>query len=648
MKKRVLIALFIFSVFFISTFAIAEDNETNSSGEIEVSDATQDSGNAVDNAYSCLREAIDIRECDELSTEEQIFSLLAVGKCKKELLDESNNEECWPRQSCNIKTTSQAMFTIHKSGSQTDEIEDWLLDREIPTSDIVWYLQIESPEKTNCQIKYTGNKYTITIDSDKTLSSGAGTCLGLSESGYWLRVSPDCFEKEFEVTCEKQFITNLLFKKKTSSTIHVSQTTHSASAEGTTKEYVNSSCFSLASSGSCDYEATLWATYALETLGNENSGKTIPYLIAMSEENSEYLPESFLYSLTGDTDFRNKILSQQKTNSYWDESGDKFYDTAVALLPFQYETPVEKSNSQKWLLDIQGDNGCWRNSIKDTAFILYSLWPRTISGSSGSGVDTLDCEDSGYHCMASRDCQGELLDSYGCAGSYKCCDTPKEQKTCVEQGGEICASNEKCIGGTSLTDAADLQAGEICCYLGSCEIPSDDQTECESAGGNCRPSCFEDEEESYYSCDFSDSCCMPSSSPGGSYWWIWALSILIILLILGIIFRNKLRPYWNKIISKFRKSNSSGSGPSGRPGFPGSRPPPGFPGSSGRPSFRPPGQPRQPGQGTMPPPGFVQRFSRKITHPETQKRPQGPRPKTPSKTKSEIDDVLKKLKEIGK
>ncbi len=572
----------------------------------------------IDKAYDCLRNKIDSKECDSLSIEEQIFSLLAVGKCKNELEKNSKNDKCWPEDNCNIQTTAQAVLALNNKGANTADAEEWLLEHSINTPDVIWYLQIESPKKTSCDIKYENSNYEVIINSDKKFTSGAGSCLSKTEDGYWLRISKDCFEKEFTISCDNSFITSLLFKKKTSSTIHVLPRTHSASGNGTTTEIVNSTCFSL-NKDSCDYIGSLWSAITLDNLDYKTTSY-MPYLISGVEDNRKYLPESFLYFLTGYSDLRNTLLLRQK-GSYWEESGDKYYDTAIALYSLYYDESDEKENAKQWLLENQEDNGCWQNNIKNTAFLLYSVWPRGISSEGSSGTD-MSCENSGYYCMSSINCEGEILSAYDCPGTYKCCDIQETGETCIQQGGEICSSEESCIGGTTL-NTPNLEVGEICCFSGSCEVSSPTINECEEQGGICKTFCSENEEKEFYSCEYSsDSCCFSKSSKkeDKSYWWLWLLIILIILVILAIIFRDKLRPYYYRIKAKISKKFDKGN--------------------SGKGSSRP-AENKRPGPPGMPP-GMRRPFSRRIVPPS-----QRPKKRANSKN-SEIDDVLKKLKEMGK
>ena len=81
MKKLVfLFSIFLVSIFF-TFFVIAEEHN------IVCDDGDADC--KVDKAYSCLNEKIDDKTCEVLSSEEKVFSLLATGKCKNEVLEDS-------------------------------------------------------------------------------------------------------------------------------------------------------------------------------------------------------------------------------------------------------------------------------------------------------------------------------------------------------------------------------------------------------------------------------------------------------------------------------------------------------------------------------------------------------------------------------
>ena len=554
----------------------------------------------IDNAYACLEDKIDEITCNSLSVTEKIFTSLAVNRCSSELRAEADSEDCWPETSCNLKTTAQAVLAL-----ETSAAKDWLINQNGTPSEITWYLQIEPSLASTCTINYNSMNHDIEIGEDKKIDSAAGSCLSLSSLGYWLEINSNCYKEEFEISCDESFITNLLFKSSNSSTIHVSEKTSSATGAGITTEKVNSFCF--INSGACDYEGSLWAALALDSMG-EDVAPYMPYLITMADANDEYFPEVFLYALTGYEDFSYDIISQQSSNGYWYISGDKYYDTALALYPFTYEEFDEKAKTKEWLFQEQEDSGCWNSgNILDTAFILHSIFPKTTGG----GSTTSSCSDLGYYCMSSADCNdsgGTKLD-YSCSSYYVCCDTEKIEQTCEEAGGKICTGGKECTEDTvSIID-------EDCCF-DECEEPPP-VSDCESYDGVCEPyECAEGYIQSEeYECDSYDICCMPEDKPGPNAFF-WILIILIILVVLGIVFKNKLKEFWFRIKSNFRKSPPR-KGP--RPEFPHV--------SSVAPRRR--------------------IMSRRVM-PTVHRPSHKPAPRSPPKHHGELDEVLKKLKEMGK
>ena len=496
-------------------------------------------------AISCLTSKIDEDECDSFSTEEKIFLLLATGDCKSELQDDSDSDECWPEDDCSIKTTAQAILALKQTGTNTDAAEEWLLDQVVDYSAIDWFLQIESSNSTSCTIEYSDSEYTFTLDEDKTLSKNAGSCLTVYND-YWFEVSSSCYEEEFTISCENSFLTSLFYKRTDESTFYVSGKTNSASGSGSTEETVSSSCFE--EDGTCDYEGTLWASIVLQYADSDyNITSYLPFLISMAEDNQQFIPESFLYTLTGN--YKSELLLKQQENKWWAESGDKFYDTAVALLPFQNSDISEKTSAKSWLEEIQDEDGCWQGNIRNTAFLVYSFWSTSTVISDDTDDDENDCEDLGFYCSSSSACtsiEGNILSNYtGCFGTNICCDKQEELQTCSEQGGELCSTDEQCAGGDTV-ESSDSNSAKFCCVDGECES---EQTECELYDGYCKTSCESGEELSSYTCD-SGVCCIAKQS---SYLWlIILLSILVLLAVLGIIFRKQLKEIFLKIKIKLK------------------------------------------------------------------------------------------------
>ncbi len=541
----------------------------------------------INNGYSCLQNKT--ANCST-SLDDNIFTLLSMQTCKSQVLQASSNETCWPKGTCNVKQTAQALLALRESGSSASKAENWLISKNRTTQDIEWYLQIESNEATTCSISYgSANSISISIDADKTIRANGdlGDCLSLAQDNYWLAIapSPQCQKYEYTISCDKNFITSTLFKKQDSEVINVGEKIHSASSspssKGTTTEKINSLCF--ADGQTCNYEGTLWASLVLNLMDKDVS-PYIPYLVTMADSYPGTLPEAFLYMLLGD-DYKNDLLLKQKSNQYWEASGNKYYGTALALLALQSDdASTAKTNALDWLGDTQGKNGCWQDNIKNTAFLLYAISPGAgfnggDGGDDGTGGDGngdnstsgLDCEDNGYYCMSIYSCNnnagGNVLDDYECSSGWnnKCCDKPKQTSTCSEQGGEICSGNEQCVEGT-VADASDSGLGE-CCVGGECVPGGDDggtENSCETSGGICKS--FEcgsgEESDTSLDCDApSEVCCVQAqtSSLTGSL-WIWIILALIVLLILMIVFRDGLRRFWLYAKTMFKPSGPSGGG----------------------------------------------------------------------------------------
>ena len=622
MKKEV--EFVILFVFLISLSAFIISAQTNATTEEE----------KIDKAYSCLLDKVK-DNCATISTEEKIFSLLTLNRCRTEVIADSYGDgTCWPgpgEENCQLKTTAQAILALNAAGANTDKAKEWLLFQSRSPPQIIWYLQIESSEATTCAIYYNQQSFTVNIGEDKKLAGDAGPCLTRAYNNYWfeiLHASSYCKDLDFDISCDKNFLTNLLFKKLDSSTIYVSEESSSASAGGGTTEKIKSSCF--AEKNICNYEGSLWAAMVLSSLG-EDVSSYLPYLITMAEDNARYFPEIFLYAITLWPDYRISVLSKQKSSKWWTESGDRYYDTALALYPFRSDVITEKTNTKEWLLEVQDTNGCWENNLRNTAFILHSIWPRSFAGDSG-GTDIYYCEDAGFYCVTTGACEGAIRSEYVCGGiNSECCNVAPAQKACADLGGIICDKDEYCKQGTSVS-ASGLLSGQICCVGSSsiCEANIVKTDTCSPAEGICRVyGCAENEEiTTAYVCEYtSDYCCLPKTTPKkASTLWLWILGILIILVIIGIIFKDKLREFLFKL--KPKKSRGGLSGP-----IPGFRrpPPPHFPIL------------RRPHPMTRP------TIERKILPSRPPAHP--PRPMArPQKTgaQRELDDVLKKLKEMGK
>lgn len=256
---------------------------------------------------------------------------------------------------------------------------------------------------------------------------------------------------------------------------------------------------------------------------------------------------------------------------------------------------------------------------------------------SGGGYNpglVTECVSGGFHCVPSRsECLtagGSVLSEHDCQNQlFACCSVNIPQASCSALGGNACLQGEVCSTGSI------VQASEGACCMGTCEPRSGgctDDFDCSSGytclQGECvqgsvvTPSCSTDSD-----CPSDQECASGRCvDKGGSIWtWIIILVILIILVALGIIFRDKLRIWWFKMRGKATTSKLPPRPPQ-QGGMMMRRPTPTF-GLGPRPG----------GQRPMPP------------------RPAPGRPAAPVKDdkkksprENEEDDTFKKLREMSK
>jgi len=625
-KKVILFSILILSLIIILPLVLAAENDSEEDIE-EIIDSGF--GEEIDQAYSCLKAQLGDDCAGTPSTEQNVFSLLAMGydssvqsDCKNALEDKENNH-CWGKtgsDSCNLKSTAQAVLALDYIGEDVDDSVEWLLDRKELVEDLNWYLEIDANEAASCKIKVNnGNEKTFTIAENRKFS-GSSSCLSPAESNYYLRIDNDCLGDNFTISCNQDFISTIWYKKPGVATMYISSETHSAPAEGQTEEKVNAYCFTTSSSSGCDYQGSLWAALALARLGKDTYSY-IPYITAMSDEteNKKYLPSAFLYMLTNEDDYYAELVEEQKQDKYWEETtNQKFYDTSLALLSLQNLNIEQVDNTKEWLLGVQENSGCWHaNNILETAFILYAGWPKDPVFSAGPISIRSYCSDFSYYCTSAGECTlADTLDNYYCSGlSAVCCKTQPIEQTCSEKDGIICDSNQRCTG--SEVTSYDTN---YCC-LASCEVIS--ENECEQAGYFCRDFCSESQEEkiTYSSdCNFGETCCGSATKKKSPWLLITLLIVLIILVVLAIIFRNQLKIWFFRNKTKFR----FGKGPK----------------STSRPRMIPPG------------PGAVPQLRpRHIIPRQPRRRPpmrRIPQRRTRGEKDSAFEDTMKKLRDMSR
>lgn len=559
----------------------------------------------VDSAYGYLISQVD-GKWTTLDSQTASLALLALayddkisGDGRTALLTKKHSTSaCWPASSCTVKDTALAVLALSRLGEDVTESIDWLSSQQkaFSVSGISWYLQIDSQGTNNCTVTYETTRQVsdnIGINKDRTYTMGSSSCLELSGDKYWLKLKSNCIDKSFSITCEDSTSAFISLPYKLGTTLYIQPQT--ANAPATIQ--INTLC--LKEGASCNYEGTLWAAYTLMKNGKDYS-QLLPYLIGEAANNKKYLPDALLYALSTNPDHEIGLLSQQSRDGYWTDVGGygRYWDTALASLVLSESDPDNVTKAKAWLIKNQNPDFSWGTyKIRDTAFILFSLWSKTVATpigdciSSGGSCRT-SCEagevESTLSCLAGETCckpqesacttiascfdptcLGETVtDSVGkkgvCENPEKTCDDnfdndgnglidmndPSCQKFCSDLAGTECSADETCSGEIRTTLETDR------CCLGSCEIST---TTCSQQSGSlcsadkCSGSVIASSDAT------STQICCSQSCNSGIPVMTWIIIIIIILALgVGGYFGYK-KGYFDKFkgMIKFKKKPSS-------------------------------------------------------------------------------------------
>jgi len=649
----------------------------------------------ISKAYQCLDNLVNTTQ---INLDEAIFAALAnvPGNKSWSIIssEKSPSEFCWPKAGCTVKTTAQVALVYKQLGKETKNITAWLTSKNATVAGFTWYLQttIDNNEVSQCSVNYDGADHIFNVKDDMKLEGNVGQCLTIDVSEYRFGISNNCFDKVFSVKCDKGFKINLLYEKSTGGTLYVSSRTESGSANSWKSSEINAKCFKEGSA--CNYESSLWATTALYSTGKDYES-FVPYLRVLLDDNQKLFPSSFLNYLQGGSQYYSKIIDARNNRpqgrAYWDLSGNKFYDTALAMLSLgscqatadDLCMNADLKDAANYLLDGQTDKGCWNNNnLKDTAFLLYAGWTRNIQspstpgGSTGGGgivpiiLENATCVNIGGAC-SSTNCSSstEISVNASCSNASDVCCLQKSSSynpttpSGCESAGYYCVSTRiSCLenSGTILDEKECATFDKVCCTI---EVPEpkicteqggticQGSEDCEgsivssSTGSCCVGTCKTTEQ---FECTADAECapnqkcennkCVssgttpPPTTASGSSKWIYILIILIILVAAAIVFRNKI-----KIWLFNRKKSKESKGPLGRmPRWPGGPPqfggmPPRFEPHSGgaRPLVRQP---------------IIQ--TRPVQQP-ARVPPSRPVSRVSSAKEKEMDETLKKLKKMS-
>ena len=527
--------------------------------------------------YKWLEDQVD-DQWETLNTKENVLALLAL-QCNSSHRLEGNyslwrrsfgddDYRCWgedqasSESECELVETAMAKVALEELGYNTTKTRDWLLSKNKTQTDIHWYLQIDIDRGSEalCEIYYLGrNESGFKINTDKSVElQNPSHCFQAVSpypgEKYWfsLKQTAECLDAEYIIKCRSEnstyFSVSMLYKENPSSKRwYVSSVTKSGipgkSSSGQEPDALSVSIpsYCLSESGLCNYEGTLWATYALVKQGdNDKANLFIPYLILNEDKYPEYFPSAFLSALVNGR-FTEKAVDLQQFEGFWiiqklgggtlygtlyntalaklllgDTTAD--FEKAKALLLTKY-----KSETQEKGYFTHPAGGSGESLIRDNAFLLWTFWPQFCPGYRGGSGDEWECElllgtckenctgaeqeknwscpsglvccklyggggngggseNCGYYDGSCRtDCESDESpwpDGI-CGGDETCC-VPYLDLLCEEDlNGESCTSTQEC------SDIEVETLDELFCCLGECIEGGTSNMTCSDIGSEC-------------------------------------------------------------------------------------------------------------------------------------------------------------------
>lgn len=456
------------------------------------------------------------------------------------LIDRQDASGCWPKGNCRVKDTGLALLAVSQLGKSTSATRSWILSSRLPaTSSGKFWVQIAASSDGICRVSYDGKSKSFTLKNGNIVECGnkpwiESTCIDPN-------LLKGSIEKKIDVDCsalQSSSIISLIYQLGESYYIldeqhtNIAKLTISNACLGTTK-----------SSTSCDYDATLFATFAMRSLGQNIGTQTYLESNIQSSNTPGY---SLLYALTKKEIYR-EILSQKQLSS---GSFTNVFQTGLAMIALQGTTAG--SNASAWLESQQSPDGSWNRNVKDTSVAVYGLLFQDFSSVGES------CVGQGNLCCSACSLQGEDFKSLDntCNVGQACCSKCEDVvlSTCQELGGTECSFSEKCVGGDFQQSSDSL----YCCLGGTCK-------EIASTTSTVLPTCNYDNV-----CDLDEtelSC--PGDCKPKSNWLLYTFFVVILLGAAGGLYYLKKN---GKLNFRFGRREKPSGMPTQRPVYPVSRP----------------------------------------------------------------------------
>ncbi len=450
---------------------------------------------------------------------------------------------CWPKDGCKVKDSALAVMAMALAGQDITKEVQWLKNMRIPgLTGNDWLIIVKSGSDGTCDLTYPGGTAakTFNIVADKVKGpTGTFTAdqyyIKLSDLNPGLVGAGAQLQPKITVSCPnlQNPIVTLVYKPNVN-TFFIQKSDPAANLE----LVLANACFKAsATSNTCEYESTAYATWALVEIGSMNNDPELTldkigthiYLEAKALDKKSdpkvlgLLNRILVKSGSAAVSFINDLVSIQRANDGSWGNGDVL-STAVASFGL---TGTDKADAVSkglgFLTSRVLNDGSWPGSVEATAWSLIALHGGeltriTVSVSGGpDGVNEICGNNIDDDADGILDC-GELE----CSTDFSChCQNAEKD---ADEDGLNCGGLDcqPCTGEVGCSSDTDCSFGEEC-VLGECVQKAETPvSECETDND-----CDEGEK-----CD-SGNCVAEEEAPPAdkesSLWWLWLIILLVVL-----------------------------------------------------------------------------------------------------------------------
>lgn len=422
---------------------------------------------------------------------------------------EDTTNHCWPTGGCRVKDSALATLALSLAGQDVTEEVEWLKSARVPgLSGGEWWIVIKASNNGTCQFSYPGGEQTFQITNDMIRrGTGGGYTSGryyinLNELSSTLRTQT---LPEIAVGCDPNLLNPIitLIYKPSQSTFFIQR----SDAVSNLNFNLANACFgNQVPTGSCNYESTAYATWALLEIHNVRSDLGL----SLEEIGTHIYLESQALNRRSDPvslGLLNRILvrSGSAAPSFIDDLvklqrpvdgswGGDAIATSIASFGLTGTNQGDAvARGIAYLSERVSDDGSWSNSIEATSWALIALHGAELSRVTvGGGAVSTSSEE-----ICGNGIDDDMDGADDCA-EIECLDNP------------IC----QCVNNIQDGDETGIDCG------GSCPSACLDQEEfldepLESFG----------DEPEFLDDPLDDTV----DEEGGSLWWLWVLIILILI-----------------------------------------------------------------------------------------------------------------------